>query len=308
MKVASVRTRINLGVFILCVAIVAAICIVIAGDEVSFFKNSQTYRSQFENTAGLVAGAPVRMGGVEVGRVTKIKIEAKGDALAIGAELRIDSPYFELIRTDATVALDTQGLLGDKFVALKAGIADESMPPGGLIATKEVDGLSKVVEQSKVIMETVNSTTKKIDAFTENLPDRDAMKAVGNDFAESAKALRIMMMKMSADDSVLSALNDKQSKASLKNSLASLESAAAHADSIAKKIDSGQGTLGALINDRTLYEDIRGMLGHIDRGKIARRVFIEAGGSDSDEPAAAAPSSRPKAKTPPPLPVPARKN
>ncbi len=280
MKVASVKTKINLGVFVLCIAIVAALCIIIAGDEVSFFKKSQSYRSQFENTAGLVAGAPVRMGGVEVGRVAKIKIETKGDAMAIGAELRIDSPYFELIRRDATVALDTQGLLGDKFVALNAGSSAEPMPAGEMIATQEVDGLSKVVEQSKAIMETVNSTTKKIDAFTENLPNRESMKSVGSDFAESAKALRILMMRISADDSVISALNDKQSKLMLKNSLASMESAAAHADSIAKKIDSGQGSLGALINDRTLYEDIRSMLGHIDRGKIARRVFIEAGARD----------------------------
>ncbi|MBC7659853.1 MAG: MCE family protein [Chitinophagaceae bacterium] len=281
MKVASVKTRINLGVFVLCLAIVAAICIVVAGDEVSFFKRTQSYRSEFANTAGLVAGAPVRMGGVEVGRVAKIKIEPKGEGMVIGAELRIDSPYFELIRADASVTLDTQGLLGDKFVALNAGTATQPMPIGALIETKEVDGLNKVVEQSKAIMETVNNTTKKIDAFTENLPDSTSMKAVGTDFAASARAMRILMTRMSADDSVISALNDKQSKAMLKNSLASLESAAAHADSIAKKIDSGQGTLGALINDRTLYEDIRSMLGHIDRGKIARRVFIEAGSKET---------------------------
>ncbi|MBC7533492.1 MAG: MCE family protein [Oligoflexus sp.] len=288
MKVASVKTRINLGVFVLCVGIVAAICIVVAGDEVSFFRHSQTYRSQFQNTAGLVAGAPVRMGGVEVGRVAKIKIEPKGEGVVIGAELRIDSPYFELIRVDASVSLDTQGLLGDKFVSLNAGLAAEPMPPGELIVTKDLEGLNKVVEQSKAIMETVNSTTKKIDAFTENLPSKDSMAAIGTDFSESAKALRVLMTRISADDSVISALNDKESKRMLKSSLASLESAAAHADSIAKKIDNGEGTLGALINDRTLYEDLRGILGHIDRGKIARRVFIEAGGAD-DKAAPSAP-------------------
>lgn len=281
MKAASIRTKINLGVFVLCVAIVAAICIIVAGDEVSFFKKSQMYKSEFRNTAGLVAGAPVRMGGVEVGRVTQIKIETKPQGVMIGAELRIDSPYFELLRKDASVSLDTQGLLGDKFVSLTAGSSEEPMPAGEMIKTLEADDLKRVVEQSKAIMETVNSTTKKIDAFTENLPDEEAMKQVGNDFATSARSLRILMTKLSADDSVIATLNDRESKQKIRNALASLESAAKHADSIAMKIDSGQGTLGALINDRTLYEDIRSMLGHIDRGKIARRVFIEAGAKEN---------------------------
>ncbi|RYZ53686.1 MAG: MCE family protein [Proteobacteria bacterium] len=285
MKVASIKTRINLGVFVLCIAIVAAICIVIAGDEVSFFRKSQTYRAHFANTAGLVAGAPVRMGGVEVGRVTTIKIEPSDEGMVIAGELRVDSPYFELIRSDASVSLDTQGLLGDKFVSLNAGASNDAMPPGNLIATKELEGIGKVMEQSKAIMETVNNTTKKIDAFTENLPNSDSMKAVGNDFAEAAKSLRVLMSRISADDSIISTLNDKESKRMLKSSLASLESAAAHADSIAKKIDGGQGTLGALVNDRALYEDLRGILGHIDRGKNARRVFIEAAGSDPAAPA-----------------------
>lgn len=285
MKVASLRTKINLGVFVLCIAVVAAICIIVAGDEVSFFKKSQVFKSRFKNTAGLVAGAPVRMGGVEVGRVVKIKIETLPEGVIIGADLRIDSPYYELVRTDATVILDTAGLLGDKFVSLNAGSSADAMPPGAMIQTLEADGLQKVVEQSKAIMETVNSTTKRIDVFTENLPNKESMSAVGNDFAESAKSLRILMNRISAEDSVVSALNDKQSKQQLKNALASLESAAAHVDSIAKKVDSGQGTLGALINDRTLYEDIRSMLGHIDRGKIARRVFIEAGSRDAEAPA-----------------------
>jgi len=52
---------------------------------------------------------------------------------------------------------------------------------------------------------------------------------------------------------------------------------------ITNLIDSGQGTLGALVNDRTIYEDIRSILGHIDRGKIARRVFIEASSKDSPQ-------------------------
>lgn len=280
MKVASVKTRIYLGVFVLAITVLIAVCIIIAGDSISFFRRSQVYSTRFTNTAGLVEGAPVRMGGVEVGRVANIQIDPSGDGLAIAATLRIDSPYFELLRKDASVALDTQGLLGDKFVALNTGTSSEPLKEGQVIETREGDSLSKVVERSKAIMETVEATTKKIDDFTAGLPEADDMKVIGSDFARSAQALRLMMTRLADEDSVISTLDDPESKRMFKSSLANLESATTRIDSIAKKIDEGQGTLGALINDRTLYEDIRSLLGKQDRGKVARRVFIEASGKE----------------------------
>jgi phospholipid/cholesterol/gamma-HCH transport system substrate-binding protein len=91
------------------------------------------------------------------------------------------------------------------------------------------------------------------------------------------------MTQMAAEDSMFAMLNDQESKRMLRNSLANMESATAHLDSVAKKIDAGQGTLGALVNDRSMYEDMRSILGRIDRGRIARRVFIEAADSESTE-------------------------
>ena len=102
------------------------------------------------------------------------------------------------------------------------------------------------------------------------------MKMMGKDFAGSAKALRQLLSRLSSDDSLVASLNEPAAKESLMKIWASLESTTAHADSIVQKIDSGQGTLGALINDRTLYEDLREMLGHRDRSKITRRTLIEA--------------------------------
>ncbi len=285
MKNASMKTKINLGVFILGFGLVLGLTIIIAGDELSFFKRSRNFKAYFENTSGLVQGAPVRIGGVEVGRVAKIVIEARPQGLAISATLRIDSPYFDLITHSGTVGLDTQGLLGDKFVAINPGTAstDGALAEGEIIETRAVEGLARVMAKTSEIIDTVSSTAQKIDAFTSGLPDKELMKAASSDFTQSARSLRILIAQLGAKDSFFSTLNDSQSKAILKRSLISMESAAAHTDSIAKKIDSGQGTLGALVNDRTIYEDLRSILGHIDRGKIARRVFIEASSKDSPQ-------------------------
>ncbi|HYX33777.1 MAG TPA: MlaD family protein [Oligoflexus sp.] len=285
MKIATIRTKIKLGVFVICVAAVAALALLLAGDNVTLFKKSREYKAHFTNTGGLIEGAPVRIGGVEVGHVSKIVIASPNGDLAIVATLKINSPYDDLINSSASVALETQGLLGDKFVSLYpgSGLSKEPLEEGAIIATREAEGLNKMVEKSSDIMDQVSNTTKKIDDFAAGLPDAKMVTSASNDFAASTRALRELMTRMAAEDSAIAMLNDPESKRMLRNSLQNMESATAHLDSVAKKIDGGQGTLGALVNDRSMYEDMRSILGKIDRGKIARRVFIEAAEQDSKD-------------------------
>jgi len=284
-KVANIKTKIKLGVFVISVAAVAGLTLLLAGDNVNIFGKSSEFKAHFTNTAGLIEGAPVRIGGVEVGHVAKIMIESPNGALAIVATMKVDSPYNELISPTASVALETQGLLGDKFVSLYpgSGVENGGLTEGSVIATRESEGLAKMVEKSSSIMDQVNNTTKRIDAFAAGLPDAKAVETATDDFAASTRALRNMMTRMAAEDSVIAMLNDPESKRMLRNSLANMESATAHLNSVAKKIDAGQGTLGALVNDRSMYEDMRSILGRIDRGKIARRVFIEAAEQDGKD-------------------------
>jgi phospholipid/cholesterol/gamma-HCH transport system substrate-binding protein len=285
MKIATIRTKIKLGVFVICVAAVAGLTLLLAGDNVNLFKKSTEYKAHFTNTSGLIEGAPVRIGGVEVGHVSQIVIESPNGDLAIVATMRVKSPYDILITGTSTVALETQGLLGDKFVSLYPGTGADKEPlsEGSVIATRESEGLNKMVEKSSVIMDQISNTTKKIDAFAAGLPNAKVVEAASADFTTSTRALRDLMTRMAAEDSIIAMLNDPDSKRLLRNSLANMESATAHLDSVAKKIDAGQGTLGALVNDRSMYEDMRSILGRIDRGKIARRVFIEAAEQDGKE-------------------------
>jgi phospholipid/cholesterol/gamma-HCH transport system substrate-binding protein len=281
MRTATTSTKIKVGVFILAVVFIAAVSLMLAGDELSFFRQSRTFKTEFTNAAGLIAGAPVRIGGVDVGRVAEVAIETRNQRPTIVASIKIDSPYYKLLTSDATVGLDTQGLLGDKFIDLTPGHGGKQLAEGELIKTRELEGLPRVLEKSSDIVDTIDSTTRKIDAFATGLPEAEVIRAISEDFMESSRALRVLITQLAARDSFIATLNDTESKELLKKSLNHLASTAAHMNSIAQKIDEGQGTLGALINDHTLYEDIRSVLGRPDRGKIARRVFIEATSTDS---------------------------
>jgi len=77
--------------------------------------------AKFDNIGDLRVGAPVRMSGVEVGRVVKIDLDPhEYKAVAL---LRLNAKY-NRIPTDSDASIYTQGLLGGKFIGLTAGGSD----------------------------------------------------------------------------------------------------------------------------------------------------------------------------------------
>lgn len=75
----------------------------------------------FTNIGGLKERAPVRIGGVVVGRVVSIKLDPKSyqPVVTIG----IDSEYNH-IPTNSSLAIKTSGLLGEQYISINVGFDD----------------------------------------------------------------------------------------------------------------------------------------------------------------------------------------
>jgi phospholipid/cholesterol/gamma-HCH transport system substrate-binding protein len=102
--------------------------------EVSLFSNSKTYTitAQFDNIAGVKKGSSVQVAGVVVGTVSRIWLDADGVA---NVDLQVDKKLELSIDTMASVK--SQGLIGDKFVALSLGGDDELFKDGGILTDTE---------------------------------------------------------------------------------------------------------------------------------------------------------------------------
>jgi phospholipid/cholesterol/gamma-HCH transport system substrate-binding protein len=78
-------------------------------------------RAKFDNIGDLKVGAPVSMGGVEVGRVAAISFDTKDYKASVA--MHIESKYNQ-IPTDSDASINTQGLLGGKYIGITAGGAE----------------------------------------------------------------------------------------------------------------------------------------------------------------------------------------
>lgn len=86
----------------------------------------QTYSlyAKFENIGGLKVRSPIKVGGVVVGRVKAIRLDAQ-EYLPV-VELEIDSNYNNFPET-SSIAILTSGLLGEQYLGLQPGFIDESV-------------------------------------------------------------------------------------------------------------------------------------------------------------------------------------
>ena len=87
--------------------------------------------ARFSNLGQLRLQAPVKIGGVVVGRVEKVELDpVKFDSIVT---LAIDGRYRDL-PADSSAGILTSGLLGESFIGLQPGGDPEPLRPGDEIA------------------------------------------------------------------------------------------------------------------------------------------------------------------------------
>lgn len=86
--------------------------------------------ADFDNIGDLNVGSPVTMSGVRVGQVTGIRYDSKIYKAVVG--MRID-PQFNQIPDDSFASIQTQGLLGGKYIGISPGGSDSYLKNGSNI-------------------------------------------------------------------------------------------------------------------------------------------------------------------------------
>jgi len=103
------------------------------GNVSLFGDDSYTLYARFNSVSGLRVGNAVEMLGMDIGKVAGFKLD-QDDLLAM-VELRI-KPDIK-IYDDAIASIKTAGLIGDKYVSIDPGGADDLLKPGGTITETE---------------------------------------------------------------------------------------------------------------------------------------------------------------------------
>ena len=235
------KFRIRLGLFVLGGLAIFILAIFIIGKQKNLFNPVFKLTTTFYNVSGLQVGNNVRFSGINVGTVDNIEIL---DGSTVQVDMLIRKYVKKFIKTDCKVALGSEGLIGDRLLIISQGSAQAPLAEDGqmLISTEPVE--------MDAIMASVQLTAGNIEIITKEL----AEVAIKINSGEGTLARLI------ADESI--AENFSQSMISLKNSTSTLPTTTKNIElmskqlvEISEKINSGDGTLGRLIQDKSIAEN-----------------------------------------------------
>lgn len=116
------------------VLVVAALFIVFAYDKAEVGTvDGYEIRAKFDRIDGIRPGSDVRMSGIKIGTVTTSILDPKTYLAVVRMTVRNDIK----VPDDTSIAVSSDGLLGDKFLALSPGGSDVMLKPGGEILTTQ---------------------------------------------------------------------------------------------------------------------------------------------------------------------------
>jgi phospholipid/cholesterol/gamma-HCH transport system substrate-binding protein len=177
----------RLGAFIVVALLILALATFMLGNRQFLFSRTYRLTAQFDNVAGLDEGAPVRAGGVRIGTVRRIVLPGQpGDKVT--TELQLEDSTRNVIRKDSTASVETEGLLGKKYVALRFGsgqaepIRDgdtiEGRAPfeytelarnaGDLVTTAKeaIESTKETIESTRVGISNINAASGNLKSIT----------------------------------------------------------------------------------------------------------------------------------------------
>lgn len=127
------KTEFLAGLFLLVgLAAVAYLALRIGGGQL-LGSDTYTINARFQNVSGLTVGSRVAVAGVAVGSVSAIRLDPE-DQMAI-VELRVSNDVS--LDEDTIASVKSQGLIGDKYVALLPGGSEVLLEQGDMIIDTE---------------------------------------------------------------------------------------------------------------------------------------------------------------------------
>lgn len=231
---------------------------------------TNTVQVSFEDVGNLKRGNPVKVSGVTLGNVEEIEFQGMGKVLvSIGLDPRV-AP-----KADATAELSSVGLVGDLVIRFNPGKAAEPLPAGKVIqgttergmmsigqelADKAKDALGGVQEvANKRLADDLHNTLTSIQRLSDTYANtRNGPSAELTETLKSLQGASRRLDSTLADPSIKRTLAQTESLTVRFNKLADqLAGTGTRIDSILSKVNRGDGTAGRMVNDSTLYVQLR---------------------------------------------------
>ena len=241
---------------------------------------------EFKDVAGLDAKSTVRLAGVRVGKVARIRLTPDGKAVV---ELDLDRDVE--LRQGASAAVANLGLLGDKYVELVPGpVGGPELPEGTTIKGDVPVSFDQITRLARDIEVDVKDITKNLNSSLGGTQGEERLRTIVENIRIITEDLRVMVASNRGNvDATIANLRDftegmtqlvdrvdkliatnqanvTQGLANIKDVTGKLETTADNLNQITGKIKSGEGTVGKLVESDEAHKNLNDALVSVKEG------------------------------------------
>ena len=293
MRKSHTSLHVKVGLFVFISIVIFFVGVFIISGEKNFFEKKYVVNSYFNNTAGLLSGAYVRLSGVRIGTVTDIEFPDTEQKNIIDVRMEVSREGMERISPDSKATIRTEGLLGAKYIEIVSG---KEPPPDKVKDKVRIESytppeLQEILGQSEELLTNIIRISENLDKIVKVFGNEENLKNINltmKSMRHSSETLQDILSTVEHREGALHTLiyndqfaRDIKSSASNLNSatrqlaageglISELEETSSNLNDITKMLKGGEGTLGALLIDPTVYDSLKGLLGEAERSRFIR--------------------------------------
>ena len=249
------ETEVKVGIFVAIGLALTMLSILLLGGTSNWFSKTFQYSSHFSSVEGLIPGAKVIVSGVNVGTVDSVEFDSEKRDIRV--RFSVNKEALQWIRQGSLVEIATQGVLGDKFISISAGSGEEpQLPPGSELSTRTSKDFTQFLKGGDQLLVVLNRIAGNLDKIFAGFQTDNRSERFFKNMTDTSKSLTEATEK----------LNEQLSSIQLKASVDELHQ-------ILEKVNRGNGTIGSLVNDPSLYDEIRALVGGANRNRLMRNLI-----------------------------------
>jgi len=212
------------------------------------------------DATGLAQGSPVRVDGIQVGKVESVVLSASNEPTrVVKVTMKVERALLRSITVDSTAQPAADTLVGDKYIQISTGKSPERLPPGGEIVYKgsgdlmtslDLSQFRRSLEQMDTILTDIENGRTDLGQFimTDNMY-RDLVHRV----AELESGVR-------AAASTTSAVGRELYSDALYRQISE---PIKRVDDTLARLQAGQGSAGQFLRDNAQYDQMHAQLGNL---------------------------------------------
>jgi phospholipid/cholesterol/gamma-HCH transport system substrate-binding protein len=252
-------TELRVGVLVIASLVVLAFAILYVGSGGSSpFAPRYTLKALMADVNGLKPGAPVRLGGVEVGTVGKVELAPRGAGM-VEVTMSLDRRVQSRITERSQATLGSLGLLGEKAVDITGAAEGTPLQDGGYVPATLDDPFKGLLSDASGSTAHLRRILARMDAGEGLIGKALRDEELYDRMTDVSERLQQVMTRLESNQGVLGRLmNDQEMSRQLADSARGLQA-------VVGRIEAGEGTIGVLTRDDQVARELRELTSNLSQ-------------------------------------------